>query len=81
MFEWHDIVGTVGVLLVVGTYFAIQTSRIQSRQPSYSILNGVGAGLILVSLCFDFNLSAFLIEMAWVVISVFGLFQSYRSDR
>ena len=38
-----------------------------------SILIGLGAGLILVSLARDFNLSAFLIELVWLLISLYGL--------
>jgi hypothetical protein len=35
--------------------------------------NGLGASLILVSLTFEFNLSAFFIEVFWLVISTHGI--------
>ena len=44
----------------------------------YSALNALGAALIIVSLLFDFNLSAFIIELFWVIISLFGIVQFYR---
>jgi hypothetical protein len=37
------------------------------------VLNGLGALFILYSLWFDFNLSAFLIELIWLLISLVGL--------
>jgi hypothetical protein len=42
------------------------------------VLNAVGAGLITLSLCFDFNLSAFLIELAWILISLYGIVARLR---
>jgi hypothetical protein len=37
------------------------------------LLNLVGAGLILLSLAFRFNLSAFLMEAAWALVALYGL--------
>jgi hypothetical protein len=37
------------------------------------VLNAVGAFLVMVSLLFDFNLAAFLMEAFWFLISLFGL--------
>jgi len=41
-------------------------------------LNAVGASLIIISLIFNFNLSAFVMEAIWVVISLFGLYRYFR---
>ena len=38
----------------------------------------MGAALILLSLAFDFNLSAFLMEAFWLGISLFGLTRRMR---
>lgn len=72
-YGWHDLMGNIGVLLIVGAYFALQSGRLVSTHVSYSLLNGFGAILILVSLYFEFNLSAFIIECLWLVISIYGL--------
>ena len=37
--------------------------------------------LILVSLAYNFNLSAFIIELVWVAISVLGLYKYYHQQR
>jgi hypothetical protein len=65
----HNVVGNLGVLLIVGTYFLVQIRRMSALQPPYIVLNGLGALFILYSLWFDFNLSAFLIELIWLLIS------------
>ncbi len=69
----HNLVGNIGVVLIVGTYFLVQIGRMSAVQLPYITLNGLGALLILYSLWFDFNLSAFLIEVIWLLISVLGV--------
>ena len=52
--------------------------RLSSESLLYSVLNTLGASLIIVSLLFDFNLSAFIVEAFWVIISVIGIGNYYR---
>jgi len=70
--HWFDLIGTVGVLLIVVAYALLQIDKLRSTSISFSLLNAIGAGLIMVSLLFNFNLSAFLMESFWFVISLFG---------
>lgn len=79
MLEWHTWVGNLGVLILIATYFALQIGKISSAQVAYSTLNALGAGLILFSLLFAFNLAAFLIEVFWVLISFIGIVKYFRS--
>ena len=69
----HNLVGNIGVVLIVGTYFMVQIGRMSAVRLPYITLNGLGALLILYSLWFDFNLSAFLVEVIWLLISVLGV--------
>lgn len=71
--NWYDFVGTVGVILVLVAYFLLQTERIASSSLFYSAVNLVGALLITVSLFYDFNFSAFVIEIFWIGISLYGI--------
>jgi hypothetical protein len=77
-YQWHDFLGNLGVLLIVGSYFWMQIGRISGQNPMYSIVNAVGAALVLISLYFDFNLSAALVESFWLLISILGLFLGSR---
>ena len=72
-YGWHDLVGNIGVVMVIGTYLALQTGRMSVHDRVYSSLNALGAVLILISLMVDFNLSSFIIEVVWLSISVYGL--------
>ena len=73
-----DFVGNIGVVLLVITYLMLQLSKLSSDGLAYSVLNAVGAGLIVISLLFNFNLSALVIEVFWVLISLVGIYRYFR---
>lgn len=72
-YHWYDFVGNIGIVLILGAYAALQIGKLTPQMRLYSVMNATGAALILVSLYFDFNLSAFLIEIAWLLISFYAL--------
>ena len=74
--SWFDVVGFIGVLLIVVAYLLLQLDKLPSSSPKYSLLNAGGALLIIVSLIFAFNLSAFIVEAFWFLISLLGLWRS-----
>ena len=80
-YEWHDFVGNLGVLCILLTYLGLQLGRLDAMDYSYTLINGLGAILIMVSLYFDFNLSSFIIEVFWLLISLIGLYRRYQSDK
>ena len=71
--QWYDIVGLLGVALILGAYLRLQIGKLDSSASLFSVLNGAGAALVLISLLFDFNLSAFIVESFWLLLSVVGL--------
>jgi hypothetical protein len=74
-FQWFDLIGTVGVLMIVVAYTLLQLDKLSSSAISFSLINALGAGLIVFSLLYNFNLSAFLMEGIWFFISLFGAFR------
>ncbi|MCB1670916.1 MAG: hypothetical protein R3F41_12510 [Gammaproteobacteria bacterium] len=77
-YYWHDLVGNLGVTMIVLAYLGLQIGRLDSRSLTYSLANGAGAALILVSLYFNFNLSSFLIEIVWLIVSIVGIVLNLR---
>lgn len=71
--EWHDIAGTIGVVLILVAYLLLQLGRVRGDTVMYSIINAIGALLILFSLLHAFNFSAFVIEICWLLISLYGI--------
>jgi len=76
--QWHDWVGSSGVLIIVAAYLWLQIGRIAGQNVVFSGANLLGSMLILVSLYFNFNFSAVLIEIFWIIISLFGLVMGLR---
>lgn len=77
-FELHNIVGSLGVIMIITSYLFIQIDKMEVKGVQYSLINAVGALLVLFSLYYEFNLSAFIIELFWLIISLYGLFNFYR---
>lgn len=73
-----DLIGNVGVVVLMITYLMLQLNKIRSDGLAYSVLNALGAGLIIVSLLVNFNLSALLMEVFWVLISFVGIYRYFR---
>ena len=80
-YHWYDLVGNIGVAFILFTYLALQLDKIDAKGLAYSLLNGLGALLILISLLYAFNLSALIIETAWFFISLFGVILAIRRKR
>ena len=73
-----DFLGNIGVVVLIFTYLMLQLNKLSSEGLAYSLLNAIGAGLIVVSLLFNFNLSALLVEVFWVLISCLGIYRYFR---
>ena len=72
-FAWYDFIGSIGVGIIIFTYILLQLEKIRSETLIYSLLNALGASLIIVSLFYNFNFSAFIVEFFWLLISLFGI--------
>ncbi len=73
-----DLIGNIGVVILIITFLMLQLNKLPSDGLAYSLLNAIGASLIVVSLLFDFNLSALLMEVFWVLISFVGIYRYFR---
>jgi multidrug transporter EmrE-like cation transporter len=73
-----DLIGNVGVVVLMITYLMLQLNKLRSDELAYSLLNAVGASLIVLSLLVNFNLSAMLMEVFWVLISLVGIYRYFR---
>jgi len=71
-------VGLIGVFIILYAYMMLQIGRMRHEGIMYSLLNLVGSILILYSLFFYWNLASGVIEVAWLVISIYGLIKAIR---
>jgi hypothetical protein len=75
----HDLAGIAGSTLIVGSYLMLQVGRIRPDQIAWSAVNGLGALLVMLSLLFEFNLGAFVLECFWLLVSLLGLIRGLRA--
>lgn len=73
-----DFLGIIGVGIIVVTYLFLQLGKLRSEALAYSLMNAIGASLIVASLLVNFNLSALLMEVFWVLISLLGVYRYFR---
>jgi uncharacterized membrane protein YfcA len=73
-----DLLGIIGVVMMMVTYLLLQLNKISSNDLAYSLLNAIGASFVVLSLLVNFNLSALLMEVFWVLISFIGIYRYLR---
>lgn len=80
-YSWHDLLGNIGVVLLLATYWLLQAQKMSPKGWLFSAANGLGALFVLVSLTQEFNLSAFVMELVWLLVSGYGLRTWYLRRR
>jgi len=68
-----DVIGLIGVALLITTYALLQFDRIDPKGFWYSFNNMVVAILVTVSLVYSFNLASMVIEIFWFSLSLYGI--------
>ena len=76
-----DAIGMVGVFMILAVYSLVQLDKMDVKGLFYSVVNAVGAVFILISLTVTFNMASFVIEIAWLMISLFGIFQAFKRKK
>lgn len=76
-----NIIGITGTGCILLAYFLLQKGRAAGDSYMYLLLNLSGAALITVSLFWHWNLPAFVLEMAWIIITAYGLFKRRQKDK
>lgn len=76
-----DIVGNIGVVCFLVAYFLLQKGVLRHDEMKYLLLNLAGAILLIFSLLINWNLSAFLLEAAWALISIYGIVKFFSNAR
>ncbi|GAB2577254.1 hypothetical protein ISP15_01480 [Dyella jejuensis] len=81
-FYWHDWAGYVGVALVLLAYLLLQAHRLHGNGLVYQLMNVLGALGVMLSLIFGaFNAPAFFMQVAWLLIGLYGIARGMRLRR
>lgn len=76
--QWWDWVGLAGTASVLLGFFLLQTGKLHGQGIVFQLMNLLGALGILVSLHTNFNLSVFLLEATWALISGYGIWRGFQ---
>lgn len=74
-FQW---LGFAGMICIVLAYFLLQLGVYDIQALPYQLLNLIGAIALIISLLVHFNLGSFLIEVFWIVITLYGILKIVR---
>ena len=75
-----NVLGLVGVAITLVAYGLLQMAKLRAESYYYSLLNILGSVLIIYSLCFEWNLSAFVMESTWCAFSIYGLYRALKQN-
>lgn len=70
IYQW---IGFFGMIFIVIAYLFLQTNKYSINSLQYQLLNLIGAILLLISLFVHFNLGSFIIEIFWIIITIYGI--------
>ncbi|WP_018153015.1 CBU_0592 family membrane protein [Leeia oryzae] len=79
--QLHDYVGIFGVILYLFAYGMVQLGRLSLEDPGYGLINIVACGCGMFSLAHDFNLSSFLSQGMWLMLTLVGMYRGYQRRR
>jgi O-antigen/teichoic acid export membrane protein len=69
-----DITGASGVFLILLAYFLLITKRLHKESMIYLLMNTVGAGLACIASILLHYWPFIILEGAWTVVSVYGIY-------
>lgn len=76
-----NLVGLFGVIVILVWYLMLQTGKCKSEDLSFSVANTLGSICLLYSLIYEWNLPTVVIEIVWLMISIFGIGKSLYLKR
>jgi hypothetical protein len=74
----NDVIGTVGMLLLLGAFVANTVGRLRADASSYQALNALGAGLLA---WYSLQLSVWIfaiLETVWALAALWNLLRARR---
>ncbi len=78
IYQW---IGFLGMAFVVIAYFLLQINKYTIKSLEFQLLNLIGAILLLISLFVHFNLGSFIIEIFWIIITIYGIVINLRDKK
>ena len=78
--DYKDIIGTIGVGLILIAYFLNIFSLIKKDGELYFVINIVGASLACYASLLINYIPFIILEATWAIVSLFGMINLYRKN-
>jgi len=75
-----EVVGLIGAFTYIFAYIQLQLKRDYAKTVTYSFMNFSAGVMVLFSLYFMWNTAAVIGNTMWVVMSVYGMYRTYRKQ-
>lgn len=79
--DLYDVIGLVGTFCYFLAYYLLMSRRMQSDTYGYVSLNLLAAVLVVISLVEHFNFASFMIQSGWIIISLLGICNIFKSRK
>jgi hypothetical protein len=76
--EYNDIIGTVGVGLILMAYFLSTAKLMESNGKSYYVMNVMGAALACYASFLIIYWPFVILEGTWTLVSIYGLMKAMK---
>lgn len=78
MIDLPDAVGLLGALVSIYCYGRVQWQRDFAKRMAFSLLNLFATILMFFSLSYHWNLASFISNVAWCLISMYGVYRCMK---
>ena len=75
-----EIVGWVGMILILAAYGLITTNRVKSDTFSYQLMNALGSIGLIINALYNEAYPLFVLNVIWEMIALFGLYKSFKKS-
>ncbi|MDQ2864304.1 MAG: hypothetical protein M3R50_11785 [Bacteroidota bacterium] len=73
-----DWIGSIGVAILLLAFVLILINKISKEGTTYLLMNVIGSGLACIASYLIHYMPFIILELAWMVASLFGLWKNYK---
>jgi hypothetical protein len=68
-----QVISAIGAALILLAFWALQTDRLAAHQPSYQLMNLIGAGLLATAAFMTESWSFVVLNTVWALVALWAL--------
>jgi len=77
--DLNDWIGSIGVTILLLAFVLILINKISKEGTTYLLMNFIGSGLACIASYLIHYTPFIILELAWMLASLFGLWKNYKN--